>query len=324
MPLGMVLAIIGCEKRKLTTSQDVVIVPMDGLSTIPSMFSNDSSDMEGRSTVEEVSHINSPFVHLTKWVVLALMIFTLGAPHFGMGGGGGDMVSEEIVSVLFGIRHQENGEGLADSGNETLPGEVKSSEEAATDADEAVITDPDSAETTDYVEADPDSESGVFAYLPSRLNLSARAVQLDPVSESEETLSLFPGESSEDPFDKIIQKAAGRYEVDPSLVKAIIMVESSYNPKAVSYKGAKGLMQLMPRTARALGVEDSFDPELNIDAGVRYFRQLLNQFNGNIKLAIAAYNAGSRKVRKYNGVPPFKRTRYYVAKVMEYHQLYQQ
>jgi hypothetical protein len=126
------------------------------------------------------------------------------------------------------------------------------------------------------------------------------------------------------PFDGIIHKAAKRYEVDPALVKAIIMAESSYNPKAVSKKGARGLMQLMPRTAKALGVEDSFDPADNIDAGVRYFRQLLDQFNGNVKLAVAAYNAGSRKVKKYHGIPPFKNTRCYVAKVIEYHQTYQQ
>jgi soluble lytic murein transglycosylase-like protein len=83
-------------------------------------------------------------------------------------------------------------------------------------------------------------------------------------------------------------------------------------------------MQLMPRTARALGVEDSFDPKDNIEGGVRYFKQLLEQFDGNLKLAIAAYNAGSRKVKMYKGIPPFKYTRYYVAKVMEYHQRYQQ
>jgi soluble lytic murein transglycosylase-like protein len=121
-------------------------------------------------------------------------------------------------------------------------------------------------------------------------------------------------------FDHIIQTAANRYEVDPALVRAIIMAESSYNPKAVSKKGAKGLMQLMPKTAEYLGVEDSFDPEHNIDAGVRYFKQLLKQFNGDVKLALAAYNAGGSRVRKYKGVPPFKDTQYYVKKVFEYHQ----
>jgi len=122
----------------------------------------------------------------------------------------------------------------------------------------------------------------------------------------------------------IILKAANRYKVDSALIKAIIMVESSYNPKAVSKRGAKGLMQLMPKTAEFLGVRDSFNPEQNINAGVRHFKDLLNQFKGDVKLALAAYNAGSRKVRKYQGVPPFKATRYYIKKVFEYHQYYRE
>ena len=123
-------------------------------------------------------------------------------------------------------------------------------------------------------------------------------------------------------FHPMIQEAANRYQVDPALVKAIIMAESGYNPRAISKKGAKGLMQLMPRTAKALGVEDSFNPEHNINAGVRYFKQLMNQFNGDAKLALAAYNAGSRKVRQYQGIPPFKATQYYIKKVFIYYQYY--
>lgn len=125
-------------------------------------------------------------------------------------------------------------------------------------------------------------------------------------------------------FDSIIRQAASRYQVDPYLVKAIIMAESSYNPKAISKKGAKGLMQLMPKTAKALGVEDSFNPEHNINAGVKYFKQLLNQFNGDVKLALAAYNAGSKRVKKYKGIPPYKATQYYVKKVFEYHKRYRE
>ena len=131
-----------------------------------------------------------------------------------------------------------------------------------------------------------------------------------------------PGKEKERVFHPLILKAANRYQVDSALIKAIIMAESNYNPKAVSKRGAKGLMQLMPKTAEALGVGDSFDPEHNINAGVRYFRKLLNQFDGDVKLALAAYNAGSRKVRKYNGVPPFRATRRYIKRVFEYHQFY--
>jgi len=131
-----------------------------------------------------------------------------------------------------------------------------------------------------------------------------------------------PGKDKERVFHPLILKAANRYQVDSALIKAIIMAESNYNPKAVSKRGAKGLMQLMPKTAEALGVGDSFDPEHNINAGVRYFRKLLNQFDGDTKLALAAYNAGSRKVREYRGVPPFRATHRYIKRVFEYHQYY--
>jgi soluble lytic murein transglycosylase-like protein len=123
-------------------------------------------------------------------------------------------------------------------------------------------------------------------------------------------------------FHPIILQAAGRHNIDPALVKAIIMAESGYNPNAISKKGAKGLMQLMPSTAEALGVEDAFNPEQNISGGVRYFKQLVNRFDGDVKLALAAYNAGSKKVRHYQGIPPYKSTHYYIEKVFKYYELY--
>lgn len=125
------------------------------------------------------------------------------------------------------------------------------------------------------------------------------------------------------PFHNHILRASQAYEVEIALIRAIIMAESSNNPRAVSRRGAKGLMQLMPTTAKSLGVEDAFDPAGNIDGGVRYFKQLLDRFNGDVKLALAAYNAGSRYVRKYGGVPPFKATRLYIKKVLKYHKVYQ-
>ena len=123
-------------------------------------------------------------------------------------------------------------------------------------------------------------------------------------------------------FHPIIIQVSSRHQVDPALVKAIIMAESGYNPKAISKKGAKGLMQLMPSTAQALGVEDIFNPKQNISGGVRYFKQLVNKFDGDITLALAAYNAGSRNVRQYQGIPPFKSTQFYIEKVFKYYQLY--
>jgi hypothetical protein len=120
----------------------------------------------------------------------------------------------------------------------------------------------------------------------------------------------------------IVIQAASRHRVDPALVKAIIMAESGYNTRAISKRGAKGLMQLMPATAQALGVEDAFNPKQNISGGVRYFKQLVNQFDGDVKLALAAYNAGSRNVRHYQGIPPFRATRFYIKKVLKYYAIY--
>ncbi len=130
------------------------------------------------------------------------------------------------------------------------------------------------------------------------------------------------GEKAEHLYNPIINRVADRYQIDPALVKAIIMAESGYDSQAVSKKGAKGLMQLMPRTAEALGVEDTFDPAHNINGGVRYFKQLLRQFGGDIKLALAAYNAGSRRVQEHQGIPPIKATRYYIKKVLEHYENY--
>ena len=121
------------------------------------------------------------------------------------------------------------------------------------------------------------------------------------------------------PFYEHILQASQTYEVDVDLIRAIIFAESNYNPQAVSHRGARGLMQLMPRTAKALGVKDSFDPAMNIDGGVRYFKQLLNRFSGDVRLALAAYNAGSRYVHKYGGIPPFGATKRYIKKVLHYH-----
>ncbi len=141
-------------------------------------------------------------------------------------------------------------------------------------------------------------------------------------SEQVHSLSSVNPRKKDELFHPIIDEVACRHEIDPALVKAIIMAESSYNPRAISKKGAKGLMQLMPLTAKYYGVEDAFDPKNNIRAGVAYFRTLLNQFNGDERLALAAYNAGSKRVRQYKGVPPFETTQRYIEKVFAYYETY--
>jgi len=116
---------------------------------------------------------------------------------------------------------------------------------------------------------------------------------------------------------RLAEEASRRYGLDPSLVLAVVAVESGFRPEAVSPKGAQGLMQLMPRTAAALGVSDPLDPEQNLDAGVRHLEALLKQYNGDLRRALAAYNAGQGAVAKYSGVPPYRETREYVKRVLE-------
>lgn len=116
-------------------------------------------------------------------------------------------------------------------------------------------------------------------------------------------------------FDHLIDEAAKHFDVDAALVSAVIKAESDYNPREVSNKGARGLMQLMPSTAERFGVTNAFDPTANVYAGTRYLRWLLQTFDGNADLAVAAYNAGEGNVWKYNGVPPFHETLTYVSRI---------
>jgi len=115
---------------------------------------------------------------------------------------------------------------------------------------------------------------------------------------------------------QLVQMISREHGVDPKLVDAVVRVESSYDPNAVSRRGAMGLMQLMPDTANRHGVDDPFDPEKNIRGGVREFSRLLDQYSGNLQLALAAYNAGEGAVARYRGVPPYAETRAYVSRIL--------
>lgn len=147
-----------------------------------------------------------------------------------------------------------------------------------------------------------------------RLN-GNRTVKTRSVAETRETVQIQTGSES---MDAIFAEAAERYNVPLNLLKAIGKAESGFNANAVSPAGAQGVMQLMPATAKSLGVDDPFDARSNIMGGARYIAEKLNQYNGDIELALAAYNAGSGNVAKYGGVPPFTETRNYIARIKSY------
>ena len=128
--------------------------------------------------------------------------------------------------------------------------------------------------------------------------------------------------SSEDIFDNIIIELSKAYGTDPALIKAMVHVESSFNPNARSKVGAMGLMQLMPATAREMGVKNPYEAKDNLQGGIKYISKLLNKYKGKIDLSLAAYNAGPTKVRRYKGIPPYRETKNYVTKVMNLHKHY--
>lgn len=156
-------------------------------------------------------------------------------------------------------------------------------------------------------------DGGNAVFLPSNLYAAlADAPQVATASPSANSI-----DSAQ--YEAIITQAADKYNLPDKLIAAVIKQESDFNNHVVSRSGAQGLMQLMPGTAKFLGVTDSFDPAQNIMGGAKYLRQMLNQFSGDIELALAAYNAGPGNVKKFGGIPPFKETQQYVNKVLGYY-----
>jgi len=149
-------------------------------------------------------------------------------------------------------------------------------------------------------------------------NIRAARSAAAEVSTSQKVSSFVSGRPfTQQEIDAAIDQAASRHNVDPSLVRAVIKVESNFNPNAVSRTGAMGLMQLMPQTARSLNVVNPFDPQQNVDAGVRHLKRLMESYGGDVKLTLAAYNAGAGAVARSAGVPHFRETRNYVRRITQ-------
>ncbi|MDA8432726.1 MAG: lytic transglycosylase domain-containing protein [Nitrospiraceae bacterium] len=171
---------------------------------------------------------------------------------------------------------------------------------------------PSSADIYRYVD-----ENGVVCYTDSPMGKKTVRVLREKKLSGRPELSGGPQRPAEGrDYSTYVQQAATKYEIEPDLIKAVIKTESNGNHRAVSRKGAMGLMQLMPSTANDMNVVNPFNPEENIEGGTRYLRSLLEKFNGDLTLALAAYNAGPKTVEKYRSVPPISETRQYVRKIM--------
>lgn len=141
-------------------------------------------------------------------------------------------------------------------------------------------------------------------------------VPTNEIDHFEPDLSLQPPAQNPQELPGVITTASDRYHLDPDLVNSVIHAESGFNARAVSPKGAQGLMQLMPKTASKLGVSDGFDPAANVDGGTRYLRALLERYNFDLIKALAAYNAGPQRVEQYHGVPPYDETQAYISRIV--------
>lgn len=157
---------------------------------------------------------------------------------------------------------------------------------------------------------------GAKLYVRSQPNKNRARAGVKPVPPSDRSLDRFSR------FDEAIYQAATLYQIPQELIRAVIKVESDYDPRAVSTAGAQGIMQLMPETALRMQIRDSFNPRLNIFAGTRYLRILANTFHGDIQLTIAAYNAGEGAVARHGGIPPYVETQQYLLKVLHYYHRY--
>ena len=155
-------------------------------------------------------------------------------------------------------------------------------------------------------------------YIDDKNYVDVATDEISEITESQEPITTAAPElQGKLDLNQVVAAASNKTQVDPDLITSVIQAESAFNPRALSPKGAQGLMQLMPGTAAKLGVTDAFDPSANVNAGTQYLRELLLQYNGDMAKALAAYNAGPMRVQQYHGVPPYRETRAYVAQIIK-------
>ncbi len=162
----------------------------------------------------------------------------------------------------------------------------------------------------------PNAGLGALATIMNSNLMSSPSISYNPVPTSYRPTNGTVNMDQNGDYNDIIKEAANKYQVPEKLIRSVIQQESGYNPNAISSAGASGLMQLMPKTASSLGVNNIMDPYDNIMGGTKYIKSMMTKYNGNIELTLASYNAGPGNVDKYNGIPPFKETQNYVKKVM--------
>ena len=213
------------------------------------------------------------------------------------GGVAGTGFGEDVYMQMF---DQELASKMAGTGKRSLADMLYSSLEKILEKQSGII--PETKAVNTLIE-------------PVRKPINLKIKNITSENNKPDKLNLPQKNRSVNDFEPIIRKAARKYDLDPKLLESVIKAESGGDPAAVSPAGAKGLMQLMDTTAEEVGVRDIFDPEENILGGARYLRQMLNRF-GDIRTALAAYNAGPGTVEKYGGVPPYKETRDYINKIL--------
>lgn len=185
------------------------------------------------------------------------------------------------------------------------------------------VCNPYIAKADVYIDLSEASEISISNTLENRQYTFKIEEPISPLEISRKNASYKPQQLNSLPFNSEVVIAANESSLEPALIHAVIAAESNHNPKAQSKKGAYGLMQLMPETSKRFKVQNKNDPKQNVIAGAKYLRELLNIFNGDLNLSLAAYNAGPAAVKKYGGrIPPYKETLNYVPKVLKYYKQY--